>query len=118
MPSITSLVAAANRLIGVVARGPTPPGRPRTNSPPPHFTPERGTPTIEDPDPTIEEQSAAAFAAFTVVAHDCAAAGNSAAFGSGALDERAGQAVADLSIALYASEPWGGPADPRPLVGR
>src|SRR5664279_2831834 len=46
MPSITSLVAAANRLIGVVARGPTPPGRPRTNSPPPHFTPERGTPTI------------------------------------------------------------------------
>src|SRR5664280_1089845 len=65
MPSITSLVAAANRLIGVVARGPTPPGRPRTNSPPPHFTPERGTPTIEDPDPTIEEQSAAAFAAFT-----------------------------------------------------
>jgi hypothetical protein len=70
------------------------------------------------PDPTIEEQSAAAFAAFTVLAHDCAAAGNSAAFGSGALDERAGQAVADLSIALYASEPWGGPADPRPLVGR
>jgi hypothetical protein len=53
-----------------------------------------------------------------VLAHDCAAAGNSAAFGSGALDERAGQAVADLSIALYASEPWGGPADPRPLAGQ
>ncbi len=105
MPSITELMAAAKRIIGVVALGPE--------------TTQATTDQLEVAalharewhsdhpctDPVIDERLAAAFHTFTVLADDCAAAANSAALDAHALDERAGQAVADLSTALCATKP-------------
>lgn len=105
MPSITELLAAAKRIMGVVALGPE--------------TTQATTDQLEVaalharewhsdhpcPDPVIDERLAAAFHTVTALADDCAAAANSAALDAHALDERAGQAVADLSTALYATKP-------------
>ncbi len=102
MPSITELMAVAKRLMGVVFLGPE-----STQA----TADQLGVATLharERPadhpwsDPAIGEQFTAAFHSFTVLANDCAAAGNSAVLDSHALDDRAGRTVADLSIALCA----------------
>ena len=56
------------------------------------------------PDPAIGEQFIAAFDAFTALADECAvAAKNIPGYRSHALDESAGQAVAGLMTAMYAT---------------
>jgi hypothetical protein len=103
MPSITELMAAAKRVMGVVTLGPeaTQAAADQLEAASLHARVWHSDHPC--PDPVIDEQFAAAFHTFTVLANDCAAADNGAALDSHALDESAGQAVAGLMTVMFAT---------------
>ena len=101
MPSITELMAAAKRVMGVVTLGPeaTQAAADQLEVAPLHVRAwHSGHPC---PDPAIGEEFTAAFSA---LADECAVAAKSIpGHSSQALDESAGQAVAGLMTVMYAT---------------
>ncbi|MGP0108001.1 MAG: hypothetical protein ACLPR9_03895 [Acidimicrobiales bacterium] len=104
MPSITELMAAAKRVMGVVALGPEATQAAADHLEVAAFHAREWHSGHPCPDPAIGEQVAAAFDAFTALADDCAVAAKSIpGYSSHALDERAGEAVAGLMTVMYAT---------------
>ena len=105
MPSLTSLMAAANRIPGVVARG-TEAIRAAANQLEPTAADAREW--LSDhpcPDSALGEEFAAVFDAFKALAEECTAASDIPGYDPEDLYERAGQVVADLMLAMYDTRP-------------
>ena len=106
LPSITELMAAAKRVMGVVALGPE-----ATQAAADHLEvaalhARKWHSDHACPDPAIGDEFTATFDAFTALADECAVAARSIpGYRSHAFDESAGQAIAGLMTVMYAIRP-------------
>lgn len=104
MPSITALMAATNRIPGVVTRGPE---ATRAAALSIHSAATDALAWLAEhqcPDTAIGVEFAIAFGEFIVLAEECTIASGIPGYDSEDLDERSGRVVADLMLAMYGTQ--------------
>ncbi len=118
MPSITTLMATANRIPGVVTRGPEATRSAALGIHSAAIDARDWLALHPCPESAVGVEFAIAFGEFISLAEECTIASGIPGYDSEDLDERAGRVVADLMLAMYGprphetqstGSPWSGP---------
>jgi len=105
IPSITALMTAANRIPGVVALGPETMRDVALDIHAVALEVRAWQSEHPCPDPVLDQEFGTAFDGFIALAEECTAASVIPDYDPEELDERAGQIVADLMLAMYDTRP-------------
>jgi len=105
MPSITALMAAANRIPGVVTQGPEAIRSAALGIHSAAIDARDWLALHPCPESAVGVEFAIAFGEFISLVEECTIASGIPGYDSEDLDERAGRVVADLMLAMYATRP-------------
>ena len=104
MPSITALMAATNRIPGVVNRGPEATRAVALSVHSAAIDARDWLAQHRCPDTNIGVEFSIVFGEFIVLAEECTMASGIPGYDSEELDERSGRVVADLMLAIYGAK--------------